>query len=69
MPDENVRYVPLQVMFPRTSRVTLYRWRRDGKIRAPDLVVGNRVYYREDRPLDPPAETRSTKKPASTTAS
>jgi predicted site-specific integrase-resolvase len=58
------------MMFPRTSRVTLYRWRRDGKIRAPDLVVGNRVFYREDRPLDPPPETdrRRTRKPASTTA-
>ena len=54
MPD--VRYVPLQVLFPHTHRVTLYRWRRDGKIPKPDLKIGNREYYREDRQLAPPAE-------------
>ncbi len=61
MPDiNNIRYVTLQVLFPRTSRVTLYRWRRAGLIPPPDLVIGNRSYYIE-RPLAPPQDGRRAK--------
>ena len=51
----SVSYVPLSKLLPTTSRATRYRLRNAGKIRKPDLVLNNREYYREDRPLDQPA--------------
>ena len=44
-----VRYVALSDLFPNVHRTTRYRWRRDGKIGPPDLVINGREYYREDR--------------------
>jgi hypothetical protein len=45
-----VRYVSLSDLFPNKSRATLWRWRKLGKIRKPDVVINNREYYREDLP-------------------
>jgi hypothetical protein len=50
-----MRYVSLSDLFPTKSRATLYRWRKAGKIRKPDLVINGREFYLEERPLDQPA--------------
>jgi hypothetical protein len=49
------RYVPLSVLLPKASRASRYRWRRDGKLRKPDLVINGRELYDEEKPLTSPA--------------
>jgi predicted site-specific integrase-resolvase len=53
-----VRLVALSDLFPNVHRVTLYRWRRSGKLPPPDITISGRAYYREDRfaPPDDDAE-------------
>lgn len=43
------RLVPLSIIFPRTHRSTLYRWRKTGKVGEPDFVANGREFYSEDR--------------------
>jgi len=56
-----VRYVSLSDLFPNVSRATRYRWRKEGKLPKPDLVINGREYYL-DRPLDQRAEREAASK-------
>jgi hypothetical protein len=69
MSDNNdVRYVPLQALFPYTHRSTLHRWGKQGKIPKPDLVINNRKYYRTDRRFDAAADAEPVAKREAATA-
>jgi hypothetical protein len=48
-----VEYATLAELFPTKHRVTLYRWRRQDKVRKPDLVINGVGYYRTDIPPCP----------------
>ena len=62
-----IRYITLGDAFPTKSRPTLWRWRRDGKIRKPDIEINGVGYWREDRPLTPsPDEAARDAKTAKT---
>ncbi len=63
-----VRLVTLKDVFPNRDRVTLYRWRKAGKVPPPDMKVGGVSYYREDRFAKPPADESDTAAKAKNTA-
>ena len=54
-----MRLRPLSLIFPDTSRATLWRWRKQGLLGEPDFVAHGREYYNEARfvkPLAPPPD-------------
>jgi len=56
-----MRLRPLSLIFPDTSRATLWRWRKQGLLGEPDFVAHGREYYNEARFVKPLVSIRSSR--------
>ncbi len=63
-----VRLVTLTELFPNTHRVTLWRWRKAGKLPPPDRVINRREFYLESRFAAPDDAAHDAAKKAETDA-